>query len=118
MVQNEVALERKKQELVEQADFNLMDAYAMIDEKSLGWVSAPQLLTFLMELGVYCHKDDVYSFTRRFDRDSDSRLLYSDFCEAMTPKDSYYSHALNNRKFKYIHNKDIPKRNYFCDNTR
>lgn len=118
MIQYEKMLEQKKQELVEKADFNLMDAYAMIDEKSLGWVSAPQLLTFLMEADTFCHKDDVYSFTRRFDRDNDSRLLYSDFCEAMTPKDTYYAHALNSRKFKYIHNKEIPKKFYFCDSTR
>ena len=85
----------------------------MLDEKSLGWVSAPQILTFLIESGCFCHKDDVYNFTRRFDRDNDSRLLYSDFCEAVTPKDSYYAHALNTRKHKYIHCKDVPKKNYF-----
>ena len=90
----------------------------MIDEKSLGWVSAPQILMFLMEQGCYAHKDDVYSFTRRFDRDNDSRLLYSDFCEAITPKDSYYAHALGQRKYKYIHAKEVPKKNYFTAETR
>lgn len=100
------------------ADFNLMDAFQMIDEKSLGWVSAPQLLWFIMDQGCYCHKDDVYNFTRRFDRDNDSKLLYSDFCEAVTPKDSYFAHALGQRKYKYIHIKEIPKRNYFTAETR
>mmetsp|Transcript_6825 Transcript_6825/g.11514 ORF Transcript_6825/g.11514 Transcript_6825/m.11514 type:complete len:155 (+) Transcript_6825:1209-1673(+) len=113
MILNEKELEEAKHQLVEQADFNLIDAFQMIDDKSLGWVSAPQILTFLVENGVFAHKDDVYSFTRRFDRDNDSRLLYSDFCEAFTPKDSYYSHALANRHPKYIHAKDIPKKNYF-----
>ena len=67
----------------------------MIDKKCLGWVSAPQLTQFLVEGGVFAHKDDVYSFVRRFDRDNDSKVLFSDFCEAFTPKDSFYSHALN-----------------------
>ena len=49
MIQFETFLEKKKQDCVEQADFNLMDAYAMIDERSLGWISAPQLLRFLYE---------------------------------------------------------------------
>jgi len=49
---------------------------------------------FLVESSVFAHKDDVYNFTRRYDRDHDSRLLYSDFCEAINPNDSYYSHAL------------------------
>lgn len=94
MIQQEMFLELMKQKLVEEADFNLMDAFQMLDDKNLGWVSAPQVLTFLIQMGQFAHKDDVYSFTRRFDRDNDSRLLYSDFCEAFTPKDSYYAHAL------------------------
>ena len=90
----------------------------MIDEKSLGWFSAPQILTFLIENDVYCHKDDVYTFTRRFDRDNDSKILFSDFCEAFTPKDTYYAHQLNNRRAKYLHKSEIPKKNYFCEPTR
>lgn len=113
-----VDLERQKQILVEQGDFNLMDAFNMMDAKSLGWVSAPQILTFLVECDQFNHKDDVYNFTRRFDRDNDSRLLYSDFCEAFTPKDTYYSHALSNRIARYIHQKEIPKLNYFTEATR
>ena len=118
MVQQEQYLENKKQQLVEQPDFNLMDGFQMIDSKNLGWVSAPQVLTFLFESGCYCHKDDVYNFTRRYDRDHDSRLLYSDFCEAITPNDGYYQHALNNRKHKYLHYPNIPKKDFFTENTR
>lgn len=68
--------------------------------------------------GVFVHKDDVYSFTRRFDRDLDSKLLYSDFCEAITPKDTYHAHTLQQRKPKYIHVKEVPKKYYFADETR
>jgi hypothetical protein len=90
----------------------------MIDSKSLGWVSAPQILVFLIENQTYAHKDDVYNFTRRFDRDNDSRLLYSDFCEAVTPKDSYYSHSLIQRKHRYLCQKSIPKPSYFSAPAR
>lgn len=92
-----------------------MDAFQMLDDRNLGWVSAPQILAFLFENGVYAHKDDVYHFVRRFDRDNDSRLQYSDFCEAFTPKDSYYQHQIQNRKARYIHNKDVPKKLYFTE---
>lgn len=53
-------------------------------------------------MNVFVHKDDVYNWTRRFDRDNDGKLLFSDFCEAFTPKDSYYAYTLNNRKANYI----------------
>ena len=92
-----------------------MDAFQMMDQRNLGWVAAPQILSLLMECGVFAHKDDVYNFTRRFDRDQDSKLLYSDFCEAFTPKDEYHAHTLNQRKPKYLHNKEMPKKNYFSD---
>jgi len=90
----------------------------MIDQKNLGFVSAPQILAFLVDCNVYAHKDDVYNFCRRYDRDHDSRLLFSDFCEAITPLDGYYSHALNQRKHKYIHFRDVPKKEYFTPDTR
>lgn len=111
-------MERQKQSLAEQSDYNLMDGFQMMDEKNLGWVAAPQVLQFLIINGVFAHKDDVYHFVRRFDRDMDSKLLYSDFCEAITPKDTYYQHALHNRKGRYIHNKTVPKKLYFTEQTR
>jgi len=46
--------------LAECSDFNLMDAFAMVDDKSLGWASAPQLYKMLITNGVFAHKDDVY----------------------------------------------------------
>lgn len=118
MIVNEQDIEAAKQKLAEQGDFNLMDAFQMLDDRNLGWVSAPQILAYMYEVGVFAHKDDVYNFTRRFDRDNDSRLMYSDFCEAITPKDSYYVHQLNNRKAKYIHMKELSKKAYFTDQTR
>jgi hypothetical protein len=104
--------------LAECSDFNLVDAFSMLDHKSLGWVSAPQIFTMFLDHEVFAHKDDIYNYTRRFDRDMDSKLLYSDFCESFTPKDPYYAHAVNQRKPKYIHVKEVPKKYYFADETR
>lgn len=118
IILNEKDIEEAKMKLAECADFNLMDAFSMIDDKSLGWTSAPQIYKCLITNGIFVHKDDVYQFTRRFDRDYDSKLLYSDFCEAMTPKDTYYAHNLQQRKPKYIHVKEVPKKFYFADQTR
>lgn len=77
----------------------------MIDDSNLGWVSAPQILTFLTRSGLHVHKDDVFTFSRRFDRDNDGKILYSDFCEAFTPKDSYFKYELESRRPIYLHNK-------------
>jgi hypothetical protein len=118
IILNEKEVEKAKMTLAECSDFNLMDAFSMVDNKSLGWASAVQVYGCCITNGIFVHKDDVYNFTRRFDRDNDSKLLYSDFCEAFTPKESYYAHNVQARKPKYIHNKDVPKKNYFADQTR
>lgn len=67
----------------------------MLDRTSKGWVSAPELTDSLSDLGSYVHRDDVYLFVRRYDKDSDGRLLYSDFCDAFTPKSISHSSSLN-----------------------
>lgn len=68
-------------------------------------------------MGEFYHKDDVYTFVRRFDRDSDGRLLFSDFCDAFTPHDSFYANSLSTRAAQYIH-RNIPKVHFFARETR
>ena len=96
----------------------MQDAFSMMDQMDLGWTSAPLILDFLMDNGVHAHRDDVYNFTRRFDRDNDSKLLFEDFCDAFIPKDEVHVHILNSRKPKYVHDNSIPKQNYFSDQSR
>ena len=64
-----------------------MDAYQMLDRQGTGWVTGPEVNDALGDYGVFPHKEDVYLFIRHYDRDSDGRLLYSDFCDAFCPRD-------------------------------
>jgi Ca2+-binding EF-hand superfamily protein len=75
----------------------------MLDRGSKGWITSPELVDSLADLGMYAHKDNVYLFIRRYDKDSDGRLLYSDFCDAFTPKDYSAASILNQRKAYYLH---------------
>jgi len=83
----ESEIDEAKSRLAAQPDFNLMDAYQMMDKFSKGWVTAPEIIESLGELGAFPHKDDVYLFVRRYDRDGDGRILFSDFCDAFTPSE-------------------------------
>lgn len=89
----------------------------MIDNGAKGWITASELIESLSDLGSYAHKDDVYLFVRRYDRDSDGRILYSDFCHAFTPKSIHYSSTLNLRKAYYIHS-GYKKSEFFSRGTR
>jgi Ca2+-binding EF-hand superfamily protein len=73
----------------------------MLDRYNKGSVTAHELIDVLNDLGLMAHKDDVYLFVRRYDRDSDGRVQYSDFCGAFTPKTFHHASALNNRRAYY-----------------
>ena len=75
----------------------------MIDKSKKGWITGLELIDSLSDLGSYANKDDVYLFVRRYDRDSDGRIQYSDFCKAFTPKSVHYSSTLSERRAYYIH---------------
>lgn len=84
----------------------------MIDRSAKGWLTCPELVDSLSQLGLYAHKESVYLFVRRYDKDSDGRLLYSDFCEAFSPKQGKEAAILGSRKAFYLHH-NIPKEQYF-----
>lgn len=113
----EKELEDAKVKLVKTSDFNLMDGFQMIDADSKGWVTAPELYDVLASYGLLVHKDDLNLFVRRYDKDSDGRLRYSDFCDAFTPKDSHYGSSLTLRKAYYFH-QSYRRYEYFIRDTR
>ena len=55
----ELEINEAKVRLALQPDFNLMDAYQMLDKFSKGWITAPEIIESLGELGAFPHKDDV-----------------------------------------------------------
>ena len=79
-----------------------MDAYQMLDKFSKGWVTVPEIIESLGKLGAYPHKDDVYLFIRRYDKDGDGRILYSDFCDAFTPTCENAARAMQSRPAYHI----------------
>ena len=90
VISHERELEDAKIRVAQCKDFNLVDAFHLIDVDSKGYVTAPQLMEVLQQNGVFPHKEDVQTFLREFDMDSDGRLLFSDFSDAFTPLDPYY----------------------------
>ena len=95
-------LDEAKARLAGQPDFNLMDGYQMLDKHSKGWVTAPEIVEALGDLGAFPHKDDVFLFVRRYDKDGDGRILYSDFCDAFTPSDEYAAQTMQRRPAYHI----------------
>lgn len=87
LIRLETDVDNYKMRICCQPDFNLLDAFNMLDKANKGWITANEILEVLGEHGSFPHKDEVYLFVRRFDRNGDNRLLYSEFCDAFIPYD-------------------------------
>jgi len=75
-------LESAKIELTLKPDYNLLDAFRMLDTTGKGYITPTSLLESLWKL----HKldditqDDVFLFFRRYDSKSKGMLSFHDFC--------------------------------------
>jgi Ca2+-binding EF-hand superfamily protein len=109
-------IETLKQDLALKSDFNLLDAFRIIDSNAKGFVTSGELLHGFRLLSVFPEKDALLLFFRRYDRDSDGKFKYSDFCDAFTPKQIEYAQLLNNRAPYNLHHIYV-KDKYFAPET-
>jgi len=93
----EKELEVGKQDLALRPDFNLLDFFRSFDAGERGAISSLEIREGLERFGVIASKEQLYLFLRRFDRDNDGKLKFSDFAEAFTCKEQEYANLLNNR---------------------
>jgi Ca2+-binding EF-hand superfamily protein len=79
-------LEDAKNRLAQQSDFNLPDAFDLLDRLLLGSVSSTEIADTLASFGVYALSEDVFLFVKRYDRNLDGRLGFNEFSSAFMPK--------------------------------
>lgn len=103
-------LENAKIALVQTPDFNVFDAFRIFDMDSRGWISHSDLKIGLNEIGICPDHEELALFFKRYDKDLDNRLRFSEFSDAFTPIDNYYAQILNRR-----HSNDVRGRFYSRD---
>ena len=54
------------------SDFNLYDAFRMVDLNANGYVTMDELKKGLSDLGVYASYDELELFIKRYDKNRDS----------------------------------------------
>jgi len=96
-IQIEKELEIGKQDLALRPDFNLLDFFRLFDLEGRGSISSSELADGMKKFGIYPNKEELYLLLRRFDKDNDGKLKFSDFTEALTCKQQEYANLLNNR---------------------
>jgi Ca2+-binding EF-hand superfamily protein len=99
-------------------DFNLFDAFRIFDVDSKGYVSKYELKDGLANIGVYANYDELDLYFKRYDKDCDGRLKFSEFCDSMVPLDPYYSAMVNRRSSNNLRPPVYPRDECFVYATR
>ena len=110
-------LEDAKNRLALQSDFNLPDAFDLLDRHILGQLSSTELGDSLASNGIYANSEDVFLFVKRYDRNLDGRLNFTEFSEAFQPKQASLSTTLQLRRAHYSVLR-APRSEYFTSYTR
>lgn len=91
-------LENARIDLALKPDFNLMDAFKLFDWDGKGWITLPEFREGLNDLGVVSDYDTVGLLFKRYDRNGDHKIRYSEFADAFTPSSPEYAERLSKRE--------------------
>jgi len=51
----------------------------------------------LNEIGIFPSNEELDLYIKRYDKNNDLRIRFSEFCDSLTPTDSYYATLVNRR---------------------
>jgi Ca2+-binding EF-hand superfamily protein len=78
-------------------DFNVFDAFKIFDLNGNGVLTVTEFKNALSDLGIFASFEEIELFFKRYDKNRDSRLRFSEFCDALVPNDPYYAAMVNKR---------------------
>lgn len=84
-------VEHLKQELINQFDYSILSIFRAIDQFSHGKVTSDNLRTFLLnfDFAAKLEGEDIKNWIRRYDRDCDGGLMFSDLVNALQTMTNY-----------------------------
>lgn len=115
-------LEAAKIELSLKPDFNLLDAFKMLDLQNKGWISFSELAdvlnrTFDIDTISLSGRELFDLVFKRYDTNRDQKLSLAEFCKAFTPSGKEYA-ALVQGRAEFYAKRGINPREFFNSDTR
>jgi Ca2+-binding EF-hand superfamily protein len=83
-------IEYRKEALVSRPDFNLLDAFRLVDQLNDSSLSRDAVRRYLMTCGFNPLSEDIEAFMRRIDKDQDEKVSYLEFVDCVLPAEPYY----------------------------
>ena len=85
-------------------DFNLIDAFGILDDSGKGYITATELRAGLLQLGTRLSMDEIELIFQRLNKDACGLLKYSEFSEEFLPEDPHYARMLGRKRMNYMNN--------------
>lgn len=98
MMQCETELERAKQSISLKGDFSLSDAYGIFDLTGSGFITRLQFEEVFNLIKQYPRTDELELVMKRYDKDKDGRLSFSEFSDMILPSTEAYKKLVLARK--------------------
>jgi EF-hand domain pair len=116
-------LESAKIELTLKPDFNLLDAFRMVDVRNTGWVTFQELSEFLsrifdLDTMSVLGMETLQLFFARYDTNKDGKISLAEFCAALTPKVGKEYSSLVQGRAEFYSKKGFEPQDYFNPETR
>ena len=116
-VRIEKKLEHGKHQIALKTDFNICDAFRIFDERECGYLGFTDFKNGLADIGVVEPHESIELFFKRYDRDGDGLIAFSEFADAFTPMEQYYASILGRRTSSHRRINPYRKDDIFEHNT-
>ncbi len=117
-IDTEHDLERAKERLAVCHDFNLFDAFRVFDRQARGYISFIDLKYGLQDIGIFAPEEDLRLYYKRYDKNGDGLLRFSEFCDSVSPQDASTAALLNRRQSNGLSPSRYPRDECFTYSTR
>eukprot|EP00826_Nyctotherus_ovalis_P048663 TRINITY_DN5755_c0_g1_i7.p1 TRINITY_DN5755_c0_g1~~TRINITY_DN5755_c0_g1_i7.p1 ORF type:complete len:214 (+),score=48.69 TRINITY_DN5755_c0_g1_i7:149-790(+) len=91
-------LEEYKRSFAKQKDFSLLDAYRMLDTTDKCFVTLPEFKDAFKDLGILASPQAIEALYERYNKNGDGKLVYSEFCAMLLPKEVSAVYAAYSKK--------------------
>lgn len=104
----EKEIEKFKSEFANISDFSCMEVFKLFDRHAKGYLALTDFkdsMRHLIQDSQYAQApstDDIYLIFKRYDRDQDGKLSYTEFCQMLIPKDKYLGEKVSAQKSYYM----------------
>ena len=86
IINNEVASEALRQKLERRPLFDVYEAFKALDKNDNGYISMDEFRELLIDHGIYASNSELLNLMRRYDKNQDGKISYSEFVQELTPK--------------------------------